>query len=97
DMGFRPAVDRIVRACPQQRQTLFFSATLDGEAGRIAGEYTHDAVRHEHVAVASIEHRFVPTVHEDKLASLVSELGADRGLTLVFVRTKRGADRLVKR
>ncbi len=101
DMGFRPAVDRIVRACPQQRQTLFFSATLDGEAGRIAGEYTHDAARHEHVPepvdVAQIEHRFVPTVHEDKLASLVAELGADRGLTLVFVRTKRGADRLVKR
>ena len=101
DMGFRPAVDRIVRACPQQRQTLFFSATLDGEAGRIATEYTNDAVRHEHVAedvdVAAIEHRFVPTVHEDKLASLVAELGADRGLTLVFVRTKRGADRLVKR
>jgi ATP-dependent RNA helicase RhlE len=101
DMGFRPAVDRIVSACPQQRQTLFFSATLDGEAGRIAREYTHDAAMHEHapepVDVAQIEHRFVPTVHEDKLASLVAELGADRGLTLVFVRTKRGADRLVKR
>src|SRR3954453_8276558 len=84
DMGFRPAVDRIVDACPAQRQTLFFSATLDGEAGRIAGEYTRDAVRHEHlpepVDVAQIEHRFVPTVHEDKLASLVSELCSDRGL-----------------
>ena len=101
DMGFRPAVDRIVRACPQQRQTLFFSATLDGEAGRIAGEYTHDAARHEHVPepvdVNQIEHRFVPTVHEHKLAALVQELRAERGLTLVFVRTKRGADRLVKR
>ena len=42
DMGFRPAVDRIVAACPQARQTLFFSATLDGEAGRIAREYTSD-------------------------------------------------------
>ena len=51
----------------------------------------------EPVDVAQIEHRFVPTVHEDKLASLVAELGGDRGLTLVFVRTKRGADRLVKR
>ena len=36
DMGFRPAIDRIVGACPQQRQTLLFSATLDGEAGRLA-------------------------------------------------------------
>ena len=101
DMGFRPAVDRIVRACPQRRQTLFFSATLDGEAGRIAAEYTNDAVVREHAPVAvdapQVEHRFVPTVHEDKLAALVAELRAERGLTLVFVRTKRGADRLVKR
>ena len=42
DMGFRPAVDRIVAACPRARQTLFFSATLDGDAGQIAREYTHD-------------------------------------------------------
>jgi len=104
DMGFRPAVDRIVDACPAQRQTLFFSATLDGEAGRIAKEYTHDAVRHEHAPggrddfdTPQVEHRFVPVVHEDKLDALVAELRADRGLTLVFVRTKRGADRLVKR
>jgi len=101
DMGFRPAVDRIVDACPAQRQTLFFSATLDGEAGRIAKEYTHDAVRHEHapqpVDAPQVEHRFVPVIHERKLAALVDELRAERGLTLVFVRTKRGADRLVKR
>jgi ATP-dependent RNA helicase RhlE len=42
DMGFRPAVDRIVARCPASRQTLFFSATLDGEAGRIARKYTRD-------------------------------------------------------
>jgi superfamily II DNA/RNA helicase len=101
DMGFRPAVDRIVSACPADRQTLFFSATLDGEAGRIAGEYTRDPVTRSHepepVEAPAIEHRFVPTIHEHKLSALVSELKADRGLTLVFVRTKRGADRLVKR
>ena len=101
DMGFRPAVDRIVAACPAERQTLFFSATLDGEAGRIAGEYTDEAVTREHtpepIEAPAIEHRFVPTIHEHKLSALVGELKADRGLTLVFVRTKRGADRLVKR
>ena len=101
DMGFRPAVDRIVSACPADRQTLFFSATLDGEAGRIAGEYTRDPVTHEHapepIEVSAIEHRFVPTIHEHKLSALVEELKSERGLTLVFVRTKRGADRLVKR
>jgi ATP-dependent RNA helicase RhlE len=100
DMGFRPAVDRIVRACRSRRQTLFFSATLDGEAGRLAAAYTRDAVRHEHAprAVrAPVAHRFVAVEHEHKLSALIAELRRDDGLTLVFVRTRRGADRLVKR
>jgi ATP-dependent RNA helicase RhlE len=102
DMGFRPVVDRIVGAIPARRQTLFFSATLDGDAGRIAARYTTDAALHEHVAPArqrgDVEHRFVPVVHEGKLDALVRELHHEgRGRTLVFVRTKRGADRLVKR
>src|SRR5581483_8315817 len=42
DMGFRPAVDRIVAVCPSARQTLFFSATLDGDAGGVARRYTSD-------------------------------------------------------
>src|SRR3954447_7558275 len=102
DMGFRPAVDRIVAQVPRDRQTLFLSATLEGEAGRIAAEYTRAARRHEHSpepgAKADIDHRFVAVAHEDKLDSLVRALrGDDAGRTLVFVRTKRGADRLVKR
>jgi ATP-dependent RNA helicase RhlE len=102
DMGFRPAVDRIVAQVPRDRQTLFLSATLEGEAGRIAAEYTRDARRHEHAhqgdARVDILHRFMAVAHEDKLDSLVRVLrGDDAGRTLVFVRTKRGADRLVKR
>ena len=102
DMGFRPAVDRIVRACPPKRQTLFFSATLDGEAGATAARYTTDPVRHEHGpsarrAAAEVEHRFVSVTHERRLEALIAELEAERDLALVFVRTKRGADRLVKR
>ncbi|UGS38326.1 DEAD/DEAH box helicase [Capillimicrobium parvum] len=101
DMGFRPVVDRIVAKCPADRQTMFFSATLDGEAGRIAQAYTRDAIRHEHVPAetrtAAIEHRFVAAERDDRLDALVRELRADRDLALVFVRTKRGADRLVKR
>jgi superfamily II DNA/RNA helicase len=101
DMGFRPAVDRIVRACPARRQTLFFSATLDGEAGRVAAEYTRDPARHEHVPApepkAAVAHRFLAVEHEHKLSVLIAELKRAEGLTLVFVRTKRGADRLVKR
>jgi ATP-dependent RNA helicase RhlE len=101
DMGFKPAVDRIVAACPRQRQTMFFSATLAGEAGAVARRYTNDARSHEngpsarHAAI-EVEHRFV-TAGEDRIAALVEQLNGDRGLTIVFVRTKRGADRLVKR
>jgi ATP-dependent RNA helicase RhlE len=102
DMGFRPAVDRIVAACPQTRQTLFFSATLDGEAGQIARRYTSDPAVHEHGpsarrASVDVEHRFVEVSHEHRVEALVAELRRDRDLTLVFVRTKHGADRLVKR
>jgi ATP-dependent RNA helicase RhlE len=102
DMGFKPAVDRIVRQVPQGRQTLFFSATLEGAAGQVAKAYTRDAARHRHEAKAQakadVKHRFVHLSHDMKLNALVRELrDRDRGRTLVFVRTKRGADRLVKR
>jgi superfamily II DNA/RNA helicase len=102
DMGFRPAIERIVAACPTARQTLFFSATLDGEAGQLAGRYARNPVTHQHGpdarrANAEIEHRFVQVAHEHRVEALVEELSRDRELTLVFVRTKHGADRLVKR
>jgi superfamily II DNA/RNA helicase len=99
DMGFRPAVDRT----PDDRQTLFFSATLAGATGRVAAAYTHDPRSHTHAepdrADAMIEHRFIAVASQDaKLDQLVEQLGAgDAGRSLVFVRTKRGADRLVKR
>jgi superfamily II DNA/RNA helicase len=102
DMGFRPAVERIVRMTAKQRQTLLFSATLEGEVGRIAKAYTQDPRRHQHShsaeRKADVEHRFVTVSHDGKVARLVTELSdSERGRTLVFVRTKRGADRLVKR
>jgi ATP-dependent RNA helicase RhlE len=101
DMGFRPVVDRIVAKCPANRQTVFFSATLEGEAGRIAQLYTKDALLHETAGeerdVGAIEHRFIAAENDARLDALVRELRGDRELALVFVRTKRGADRLVKR
>jgi ATP-dependent RNA helicase RhlE len=102
DMGFRPAIDRIVGACPQQRQTLLFSATLDGEAGRVAKTFTTNAVVHQHGpserrANVEIEHKFVEVSHEHRVEALVRELRHGGDLSLVFVRTKHGADRLVKR
>jgi superfamily II DNA/RNA helicase len=100
DMGFRPAVDRIVARCPRSRQTLFLSATLDGLAGQVADAYTTKPTVHDHSprgerTPADVEHRFVP-VTACRVETLVAELAGDRDLALVFVRTKRGADRLVK-
>jgi ATP-dependent RNA helicase RhlE len=99
DMGFRPQVEKIVRRVPQDRQTMLFSATLDGEVGDLAQAYTNDpsrfeARREETEDDGEIEHRFVAVTAEDKLDTLVDLLEAEPGLTLVFVRTKRGADRL---
>jgi ATP-dependent RNA helicase RhlE len=103
DMGFKPAVDRIVSQTPAERQTLFFSATLEGATGKVAAAYTRKPRRHTHAADASaeadIEHRFLHVESPSaKLEHLVEQLrGEQGGRTLVFVRTKRGADRLVKR
>jgi ATP-dependent RNA helicase RhlE len=103
DMGFKPAVDRIVGHTPRRRQTLFFSATLEGAIGKVAAAYTREPRRHKHEAPerseAEIEHRFVHVDSQGaKLDHLAGHLtGPDGGRTLVFVRTKRGADRLVKR
>jgi superfamily II DNA/RNA helicase len=101
DMGFKPAVDKIVALTPRDRQTLLFSATLDGEVGRIAADYTSNARRHDFAPEperkGDIEHRFLRVAHEAKVDHLVRELREADGRTLVFVRTKRGADRLVKR
>jgi superfamily II DNA/RNA helicase len=102
DMGFKPQVDRIVKRLSRERQTMFFSATLDGEVGELALAYTQSPARIEAELPSAhgpseIDHRFVPVTHEGKIDTLVELLAAERGLALVFVRTKRGADRLARR
>jgi superfamily II DNA/RNA helicase len=102
DMGFQPQVDRIVRRLPRNRQTMLFSATLVGRVDAMIGAYTSNPVRVEAdhptgSARGEVEHRFVPVTSDNKLETLVEELRGAEGLSLVFVRTKRGADRLAKR
>jgi superfamily II DNA/RNA helicase len=102
DMGFKPQVDRIVRRLPSSRQTMFFSATLDASVGELARAYTSDPVRCEAAPIVieaseEVEHRFVSVKAEDKVSTLAELLREERGLALVFVRTRRGADRLVKK
>ena len=102
DMGFKPQVDRIVRRMPRERQTMFFSATLDATVGELAHAYTSNPARFEAAPIAQnqgeVEHRFISVKPEDKVEKLTELLAEDdRGLALVFVRTRRGADRLVKK
>ena len=101
DMGFRPQVDKLVRRLPRNRQTMFFSATLDGEVGELARAYTSHASRIESELSAGrqpdeIEHHFVPVTADTKVETLIEQIRSSSS-TLVFVRTKRGADRLVER
>jgi superfamily II DNA/RNA helicase len=103
DMGFKPQVDKLVRRLTDDRQTMFFSATLDGEVGELARRYTHFAARFEGELPAErrtgdVDHQFVPVTQLNKVETLVKLLQAEeRGLALVFVRTKAGADRLVEK
>ena len=101
DMGFQPQVDRIVRRLPRNRQTMFFSATLDGPVGELARAYTNSPARfeaeHANQQPSEIEHAFVSVTQDSKVETLVEHIRSTNGLTLVFVRTKRGADKLVQK
>ncbi len=102
DMGFKPQVDKLVRRLPRERQTMLFSATLDGEVGELARAYTNNPSRFEahppdDVEQGEVAHTFVPVTADGKVDRLIEELEAERGLALVFVRTKRGADRLARK
>ncbi len=102
DMGFKPQVDKLVRRLPRERQTMLFSATLDGEVGELARAYTTNPSRFEAQPPEDMEqlevaHTFVPVTADGKLDRLIEELEAERGLALIFVRTKRGADRLARK
>ena len=102
DMGFKPQVDRIVERLPSNRQTMFFSATLDGEVGSLAREYTTSASRYEAGLpggheIGETTHRFVAVQPDTKIETLVEHLRSADGLTLVFVRTKRGAAHVARK
>jgi ATP-dependent RNA helicase RhlE len=101
DMGFKPQVDRIVRRLPSNRQTMFFSATLDGAVGELARSYTNSPSRFAADTTVDepgeVDHHFVAVTNDTKVETLVEHIRSTQGRTLVFVRTKRGADRLVTR
>ncbi len=98
DMGFLPQVEWIMRKVSNDRQTLLFSATLDREVDVLVRRYMHDPVMHEVVSeeadVDDMLHRFLK-VHELDRIKVLAAISAGVERTMVFVRTKRGADKLV--
>jgi superfamily II DNA/RNA helicase len=98
DMGFLPQVEWILRKVPDDRQTLLFSATLDREVDVLVRRYMREPVRHEVVSdtqtVDESMHRFLK-VHELDRVKVLGAIAAGVSRTMVFVRTKRGADKLV--
>lgn len=99
DMGFLPQVEWILRNVEGEHQTLLFSATLDGAVNSLIRRYQHDPVMHEvasrEVTVAEMTHRFL-LVHQMDKVKVVAAIAAGAGRTLVFSRTKAGADRLAR-
>ncbi|MDQ3781515.1 MAG: DEAD/DEAH box helicase [Actinomycetota bacterium] len=99
DMGFLPQVRRIMRTVPPDRQTMLFSATLDGQVGALVTSYMHDPVRHEIDAdvptVETMEHRFLK-VHQMDKVKVAATLARHHKRTLMFVRTRFACDRLAR-
>ncbi len=97
DMGFLPQVEWILRNVEGRHQTLLFSATLDGVVDGLIKRYQHDPVTHEvggrSVTVTEMTHRFFQ-VHEMDKVKVVASIAHNVERTMVFTRTKRGADRL---
>ena len=98
DMGFRPAIRRIVAALPKERQTMCFSATMEGDTARLVKDYTQNPVRltfgstlkpSENVRLLALE-----VSAEGKSQALRRLLMSETGQCLVFARTKRGSERV---
>jgi superfamily II DNA/RNA helicase len=99
DMGFMPQVEWVLRRLETPHQTLLFSATLDGAVDRLVQRYLTEPVFHEVASstqtVTLMVHRFIQ-VHQMDKVKVAAAIARSQEKTLFFVRTKRGADRLVE-
>ncbi len=99
DIGFRPQIERIMRKCPRDRQTLLLSATLPPVVRRLAESYMSEPVVidccQKEMAVDTIEQRYFSITNERKVDLLEQLLERENPeQAIVFCRTKRGVDRL---
>ncbi len=100
DMGFLPAIRRILSTLPKQRQTLCFSATMEQSVASLVNEYMNNPVRIALGSVLKPAESVQLTAYEvrpgEKMEVLRQLLDAEKGQTLIFTRTKRGTERLAK-
>jgi len=99
DMGFLPPVEWVLRRLPMPHQTMLFSATLDGEIDYLVSHYLAEPVRHDVVeatgTIDGMEHRFL-AVHQLDKVKVAAAVAQASTRTLLFTRTKRGADQLTR-
>ena len=99
DMGFMPSVRRILDQTSKQRQTLLFSATLDGDIAVLSRKYQSNPIRHDagttEPEAIDARHHFWLVEHHDRVQHTADVVGA-AGRSIVFTRTRHGADRLAR-
>ena len=101
DMGFTPQIEMILKFVPKEHQTLLFSATLPQNILRISERYLKKPERisagSTTIPVEKIKQETLQVYRENKYDELIDQFLARKGSILVFVKTKRGADKMVKR
>nr|WP_280216512.1 DEAD/DEAH box helicase [Nocardia neocaledoniensis] len=100
DMGFLPQVTRLLDRTPKDGQRLLFSATLDGDVDKLVKRYMNQPVTHStappEASVTTMSHHLLYVRDKNVKRTVATEIAARDGLTIMFVRTKHGADRLAK-
>jgi ATP-dependent RNA helicase DeaD len=102
DIGFRPDIERILRVCPKERQTLLLSATIPPEIQQLAQKYMYKPLSlnlsPKAIAVDTIDQFYFTIDHERKFELLVQLIEREKPVqAIVFCRTKRGAERNFRR
>ena len=101
DMGFLPQVRKLLDRTPENGQRLLFSATLDGDVEKLVARYMHDPVTHStapvEAAVDTMEHVRLLVGGREERNEIVLQIAARDGKTIMFMRTKHGVDRQVKK
>ena len=101
DMGFLPQVRKLLDRSPKDGQRLLFSATLDGDVEKLIARYMHDPVTHStapvQAAVDTMDHYRLMVSGREERNEIALQIAAREGKTIMFMRTKHGVDRQVKK